>query len=298
MWGHAFECPCGICRTFYRIFQLIRLGSHSVEFQESALRGTRLLESELRDELGRRGISDSPFELPFLRPGAATPAGEPAQGLAAGATSAKAQGPVTGSGLAASTPKDAVPVVSAPPPAESREDKTPGKPIEVKEELKSPEKEKSKIDASGALPVEPGKESPKGEKPTPISDSEVRPSAPSSSSRRSPEKRPRGRSRSRRRRRRRETSSPSDKEGGKERKKKSEPVPEPANSPPPHVRRRFPAPPDYPPPGLRKLPPRPGPGSRWVGPVPYSNHPRWSGQNKGITKRAKQELRDRSSGHR
>ena len=37
-------------------------------------------------------------------------------------------------------------------------------------------------------------------------------------------------------------------------------------------------------------------GSGWRGPVPYSSHPRWTqGTNKGITKRAKQELQDRKS---
>ena len=49
-----------------------------------------------------------------------------------------------------------------------------------------------------------------------------------------------------------------------------------------------PPPPPLPPP----LPPAPKRG--WVGPIPYSNHPRWYvGKNKGVTRRAKQELRDR-----
>ena len=37
-------------------------------------------------------------------------------------------------------------------------------------------------------------------------------------------------------------------------------------------------------------------GSGWRGRVPYSNHPRWTqGTNKGVTKRAKQELQDRKT---
>ena len=37
-------------------------------------------------------------------------------------------------------------------------------------------------------------------------------------------------------------------------------------------------------------------GKGWRGPVPYSSHPRWTqGTNKGITKRAKQELQDRKN---
>ena len=58
--------------------------------------------------------------------------------------------------------------------------------------------------------------------------------------------------------------------------------------------------PDHPPPRETLIPPAAGrdklPGSGWRGPVPYSNHPRWSeGTNKGVTKRAKQELYDRKN---
>ena len=63
---------------------------------------------------------------------------------------------------------------------------------------------------------------------------------------------------------------------------------------------RSPRTPDHPPPRESFIPPAAGrdklPGSGWRGPVPYSNHPRWSeGTNKGVTKRAKQELYDRKN---
>ena len=61
---------------------------------------------------------------------------------------------------------------------------------------------------------------------------------------------------------------------------------------------RAPRTPDHPPPRTSLIPPATGRGidrgQGWRGPVPYSSHPRWSeGTNKGVTKRAKQELYDR-----
>ena len=61
---------------------------------------------------------------------------------------------------------------------------------------------------------------------------------------------------------------------------------------------RSPRTPDHPPP--REPPVQPGrgrggeKGKGWRGAIPYSQHPRWTeSTNKGITKRAKQELHDR-----
>ena len=61
---------------------------------------------------------------------------------------------------------------------------------------------------------------------------------------------------------------------------------------------RSPRTPDHPPPRTSLIPPATGRGvdrgQGWRGPIPYSSHPRWSeGTNKGVTKRAKQELYDR-----
>ena len=61
---------------------------------------------------------------------------------------------------------------------------------------------------------------------------------------------------------------------------------------------RSPRTPDYPPPRAPPVQPGRGRGGEqgkgWRGSVPYSHHPRWTeSTNKGITKRAKQELHDR-----
>lgn len=65
------------------------------------------------------------------------------------------------------------------------------------------------------------------------------------------------------------------------------PGPPPA---PPPVRQPPARPPPVRPPRRQPVPQGPG----WVGRVPYSNHPRWwAGKNKGVTRRAKQELFNR-----
>ena len=61
---------------------------------------------------------------------------------------------------------------------------------------------------------------------------------------------------------------------------------------------RSPRTPDHPPPRVPPVQPGGGPGapqgSGWRGSIPYSHHPRWTeSTNKGITKRAKQELHER-----
>ena len=65
------------------------------------------------------------------------------------------------------------------------------------------------------------------------------------------------------------------------------PGPPPA---PPPVRQPPARPPPVRPPKRPSIPQGPG----WIGRVPYSNHPRWwAGKNKGVTRRAKQELFNR-----
>lgn len=61
---------------------------------------------------------------------------------------------------------------------------------------------------------------------------------------------------------------------------------------------RSPRTPDHPPPRVARAPAGGGRGSSqgqgWRGPIPYSYHPRWTqSTNKGVTKRAKQELHER-----
>ena len=95
----------------------------------------------------------------------------------------------------------------------------------------------------------------------------------------------------------------------KEKEEKSEPTSpkaalverEPYLRPRPTQRKkRSPHTPDRPPPSLTSRSKGGGKekqkGSGWRGRIPYSSHPRWTqGTNKGVTKRAKQELRDRGS---
>lgn len=91
----------------------------------------------------------------------------------------------------------------------------------------------------------------------------------------------------RREKRVREARSPSEEASRKEKKRKEseEPAKEKAASsrPPPEPERS----------PIRREIPRPK-GKGWKGPIPYSDHPRWWGKNKGIVKRAKQERRDQS----
>ena len=102
-------------------------------------------------------------------------------------------------------------------------------------------------------------------------------------------KRRRSRSRRSRSRRRREPSEAPREERGREKKTRSERPPEPLGLPPVRRERRSPRQPGHPPPGRwQRGQVEQGPG--WIGPVPYSSHPRWdSGKSKGVARRAKQE---------
>lgn len=294
MWGHAVSCNCGICKTLYRVFQLVRLGTCNEHFREFALRGARLLESELRDELGRCGISDSPIALGIVG-GSANPL-DPLPPPAAGQGTPRAsQSNQPPSELAPSLPKSGP--ISKPPSLPSEGDLP--RPARVKEEKKSPEARREEESGVKDLPEAKEPEEPKGVEKTPRKErsrsekpsksKEPRSPVEASSSKRNTEKRKR-RSRSRRRRRRETSESPASIRG-REKKQRLDKPPEPKGSPPP---RQKPPEPPGPPPGLARLPPRPRQGPGWQGEIPYSQHPRWtSGANKGITKRAKQELHSR-----
>lgn len=313
MWGHSVNCRCGICCALGRVFQCLSLGVRSDRFQEFGLRAVRLLESELRDQLWREGISDAPFILGppppvgLPPPGTAIPGVSTAEGK--GARGEPADSQTEGKGASASAPpKKPIPAEEGPQQPAAPAEEEDKKPLKVKEEPHSPESKESATKEKAASPVVPLEAEKKGDPGSPIQEISETP-APSASStkdtrkrtRSSPEdSRSRKRKRSRsRRRRRRDSSSPRKTESGKERKQKPSSVPEPPGSPPAHVRRQFPRPPDHPPPGLHRLPPRPGPGSQWRGPIPVSDHPRWQqGTNKGITKRAKQEIHSYRGGRR
>ena len=108
----------------------------------------------------------------------------------------------------------------------------------------------------------------------------------------SPKKRS-SKKRSERKRSRRSRRSAPSRRSSRGRERKSRPVhsERPVSPLRPHS-------PPYPP--RPRSPPGPPPGFRaergtgWRGVIPYSDHPRWSeGQNKGLTKRAKQEYHNR-----
>eukprot|EP00438_Fugacium_kawagutii_P013733 Skav210271 [mRNA] locus=scaffold2977:12816:15243:+ [translate_table: standard] len=305
----SYPAPHGTRETLLRVCQLIRLGPPARQFRESATGALRVLESELRDELARVGISDAPYLLVTSNtppPETATPAGVPdpqtaPPGDVSAGTSQQPKAPVQSPPertpappvepppcVAQSTPKSAP--EKPPTPAETR---TP-----VKEEVASPAVEEVDKKKEQVSPVLPSPAASKGEERTP---KQSRRKRRKSESKKQSESRSRSPEKKRRRKKRRSSSSEvvrREKEdspkssGGKERKNRgSERPPEPEGPPPALPRRQFPQPSSASQQGLHRLPPRPGPGSSWRGPIPFSSHPRWNqGQNKGVTKRAKQEL--------
>ena len=119
-------------------------------------------------------------------------------------------------------------------------------------------------------------------------------STSSSRRRRRREKRKREKEKRDKKRRRRSSSLGSSVSGSRVRaakKKELKKLPTPPRARSPHTP---PGPPPEPPPApARDDSPPPiarGRGRGWIGPIPWSNHPRWyTGKNKGITRRAKQE---------
>ena len=299
MWSHASTCACSICTTFHRIFALVSEGSGIPNFIPLAGRHVRVLEGELRDTLegllgqGRREPPSAATEVP--PPPAAQPQAPPEPPVPAPKRESSAS--------ASQPPARGAPGIFLYPKSKPTE---PGKAAgEV--EPKVPE----------AL-VEPEESSPKkaeeAEKPKDTNESSGKTKSPVIDVEKKKKHKERRRTRSRSRRRRRETEEVRSPKRGEEarrsanrsrgrshrssrgREKKARPSAD----------RRSPLRPKSPPypPGPRS-PSRPPPGhseargSGWRGVVPYSSHPRWTeSKNKGVTKRAKQELyNQRRSGY-
>ena len=150
-------------------------------------------------------------------------------------------------------------------------------------------------------PPEAVVESPPGElKRTPKAKEEKKEkktrSSTSSSSRRrrKKEKKKREKEKKDKKRRRRSTSPGSSVSGSRVRAAKRKDLKRLPTPPRPRSPHTPPGPPPHPPPApARDSSPPPiarGRGRGWIGPVPWSTHPRWyTGKNKGITRRAKQE---------
>ena len=308
MWGHASPCGCPLCRSLTRCLSLIREGINLPEFYGRVTDRVRLLEGALRDDLGLLGIGETPTGIP-IAPGvplpqapALRPAAPQAPPAPEAPTLSKAAAPVT----KGPTPESLQTTPKYPPP-ERKGVEDPGQDLlEVKQEKDGRAEEKKEAVANPLAEEEKG--SPK------VKDSKRR----KSRSRRRREKKKRKHSRSsktgdsptrasssRRKRKEKEPETPRKEEvveaaeeegqekkgekppspkegeskGGGERSR--EPVPEPEGDPPPHLLVGNSSGSS----GHREQ------GTGWRGTIPYSNHPRWTkGVNKGLTKRAKQEL--------
>lgn len=291
MWGHTRECTCKICRTLPRVLALIDCFSHLPGFPAYVGDRLSLLESDLRDEVSRQGYQDPILRAPrvgSLPPFGPAAAQSPQESDKPAAPAVPAQ-PAEPPAPSVDEPK-VFPRVPTPPPRERSVPKE--SPRKEGRKPKSKEKESSERDKPSPIAVKVEDSGEKESRKEPIAEPLKTPERAASSG----VHRKRRRSRSRRRRRRSSSSrEPSPK--GKEKKTRHSPPPVP---PSPPRRERPPEPPGSPPrhPGTTSSKGR-GKGRGWVGPVPRSSHPRWTeGKNKGIVKRAKQELRDRGYWYR
>lgn len=184
----------------------------------------------------------------------------------------------------------------------SKEEKSPKKEVEEKKDIEKEEKEKpvdsERSEGSKTLPKKKEEE----ERKKPRDKTPQRQREKDKKKRERKDSRSRSVSGSRTRRKKREDHSPRFEaaRGGRDTVRPSSGIQrEPYLRPRPSQREpRSPRTPDHPPPRAPLIPPAAGrgaiPRTGWRGPVPYSSHPRWSeGTNKGVTKRAKQELYDR-----
>lgn len=324
--GHPRGCGCLLCLPLKRIGTLLS-HSPSAAFASYAAGRLRVLECDLRDELDRLASPAVPPSIPpgWLGASPSQPSGDeskegsgvtPSSGQRAaeggagaafekGATTPPIEGAPKESPLRevkeeVSPAKGGGPVVEPPQSSEEEgEKKTPkAKGEERRQEEKaskegrevaSPKRKKKRRtegeseegeeerreEKSPKRRKEKAERSRKRRKEKEGSEESKKVSLPASSSKgvvggESKEARPRGDSR-----------SPSGK--GKEKKSRPERPPEPANPP---IRREGSVA------GTKHVPKAAGRG--WIGPIPYSNHPRWNRERKkGITKVIKQEYYSR-----
>lgn len=309
LWGHTTDCGCPVCRSLNRIFPLVSAGSDTPGFLQRTGDRLRVLEGELRDEVGPLLLARVPGQ-PFKCFGPSILERQ-SGGKGAPPEPAELQGP-TGEPLLPAFVKGA-----ATPPAPNTGPLSPPKPVKEEaareaEESKDPIAEVGKKDAERDRKRRRRRREDKGKqkkrsKRTSSSESEREPDPPAeeeppnrvspkaSKRERSPLPRPRGVEEPPKRKRERSSSSspcrprakgdkrsPTPK-GGKE--KKAHPREEDKSWVRSDPQERYPgttaAPKAY--------------NSFWRGEVPVSDHPRWKqGRKKGITKVIKQELRARN----
>lgn len=270
MWGHADSCPCSVCKSLPRIFQLIASGGGHLTFVHWVGDRLRVLEAECRDELQRLESTSG-----VLGPVQRAP-GKGEEGTTATVPPPKGETKEPQQ-ILQTTPKVKPPA----PPRELVEPKeTAAQP--VKEELpRSPPGghrgvvEVENTGASSSRPSRPPRSHPSRSR------RHSRGSRRERSRRRSRDREAKTKRRSRSRSRRGRSKSRRTPVRGRSKKKRSERPPEPDHPPPSHLGYTGGRPPE---------PRHPPPGRGWVGPVPRSDHARWSsGTNKGVVKRAKQE---------
>ena len=316
MWGHRVDCPCGICKTFFRLFSLVRSESSVTGFVENF--GGRL------EELYNQSLGVSTrvhgrvpdLEPPFVPLVPATASGPPvlppgtsylpaekfklplqelrhpiAPGLPPPVAFAPPAQPASSTGPHQCLGSKAAP---ASPPHSGKQ------PVLVKREPEeSPQSKRGPVvDAQDleSLPDRKGKKEKKKKKKEKKQKSVSPP--PKASGSRIEE---RSRSRKGQAAKRRESYTPSPERSKK--KARGDSVSPERDTPRRGERReegspRQPRSPSHPPPNRG---PQREQGKGWRGSVPYSSHPRWThSKNKGIVKRAKQELfnrKGRGKGH-
>ena len=288
LWGHTSACNCSLCLVFPRIFHLISFHSQYPGFVQRASERVRLVESEIRDIAGQVVIEHSqrvPGPAPLQPPPPPKDGSLGGKGSGAGRLERRepsAPKAPCGPPAPGITPKAASGVVFGAAEAKS---------IEVKVEDQS----------EGAGPLQEvrgvSEETKKREK----SRKSKRKSRSPKQRSRSRKHRPRRREKSEKRQEERERDIEARGEGtspkshrGRE-NSRSERSPRRKERTEESTEEKRPLTPENPPlgreasstTGSRK-------GSGWRGPVPYSDHPRWKdSKNKGITKRAKQEVFNR-----
>ena len=298
MWGHPTSCTCPLCHSLNRVFLLLREGEPLPVFGPLACGHVRVLEAELRDALA--------FSVSHGRavPPRAPPEGQPppSEELQPGALPARPPG---------ATPPPEGPASAHPAPPDPEREPSgsclypkskPAEPARASEEIRlkvertsSPEGlvEAEAVDKEPSSAAKPHRE--RGESKDKEKAKKKKKDKRRTRSRSRRREKPRGehrspRSRSGKRRSRGDRRSYESARSVRGRERKVRPA-EPRSplrprSPPFPPRPRSPS---RPPPGYRT--PQ---GRGWIGPIPYSNHPRWSeGTNKGLTKRAKQEYHNR-----
>lgn len=268
MWGHPPGCRCPVCASLGRCFALLSQGWAYSGFGQLASQQVRGLEGELRDLVAlcegqgryappRTGESAAPQAPAPVSQVPSEPPGPPAVGESTASLSQASK--------EASTAEEQCLVPKSKPASPPRTTK---EAVKV-EPLDSPD---NLVDTKeGAAEKERAASS--GRKAR--SRSRKRRSSSSPETRKA-----KRRSRSGRRRRDKgEEESPTGHRGREKRRRSKSPL-RPRSPPYPPGPRS----PSGPPPSSRNQ------GRGWTGPIPYSDHPRWySGANKGIVKKAKQE---------